>query len=288
MKDNALKLRKSMYILLAVTFIFVAGGCDSGEYSAEKRFWRASLKHNRLMQNYKEAKPADFQEAINAFREITIRYPFWYNSSKAQFYIAQLYAAQNNLPKARDEFSVILKEYGSSKDICASALFSIARLYEVQGNWDKAKEALEKIAKEYPETGTAFNVPLYMAERYKKRNETAEADAAFSYALEKYKKSLVDNSTKYRSLVAMDFALACYVDQEKWQEAADYLKEITLDYPDSLLAAKSLFLQGVLYQDKLGRIQEAKDNYLKVIDKYPQTPFAKSAKQLIDLIDKQK
>ncbi|MFH0771233.1 MAG: tetratricopeptide repeat protein [Candidatus Omnitrophota bacterium] len=288
MKSCMLRWRKLACILLAVAFIFIVSGCDSGEYSAEKRFWLASLKYNRLMQNYKTAKPADFQEAVNAFREITIRYPFWFNSPKAQFYIGQLSAAQNDISKARDEFSVILKDYSSDKNMCASALFAIARLYEMEGDWNKAKEALEKITKDYSGTGTAFNIPLYIAEHHKKENHVEEANSAYSYALENYKKFVLNNSDKYGSLAALDFVLTCYADQEKWQEAADYLENLIRDYSNSPLAAKSLLMQGVLYQDKLSQPQKAKENYQKVIDKYPDTLFAKSAKQLTDLINKQK
>lgn len=278
-------------LLLAATLLPLAG-CDSGIYSAEKRFWHASRKYDSLMQKAKDAPGAasgqDYQELIDAFREMTIRYPSWANSARAQFYIGQLYAIQNNLTKAREEFGVILKEYPANTDICATALFTIAVIYEKEGNWEEAKKALDKVVKDYPDSGTALQIPLYEAEHYKAKGQAAETDAAYAAAIDKYKKITADNPKTYGALMAIDFAVGCYSGREAWTEAIDYLADLTRDYPDTLVAPKALFVTGAIYQDKLKQPEKALGYYQQITDKYSKSIFAKPAQQLINLINKAK
>jgi len=285
-------MRLLRFLLLAIAVLLPLAGCDSGIYSAEKRFWHASRQYDSLMEKIKDAPDAasaqDYQVLVDAFRQITIRYPDWANSARAQFYIGQLYAIQNNLPKAREEFGVILKEYPTNTDICATSLFTIAVIYEKEDNWEKAKEALDKVVKDYPDSGTAFQVPLYEAEHYKAKGQTAEADAAYAAAIDKYKKIISDSPKTYGALMAVDFAVACYADREKWTEAIEYLAALTRDYPDTLVAPKALFVTGAIYQDKLKQPEKALEYYNQIKDKYAKSIFAKPAQQLIDLINKPK
>jgi TolA-binding protein len=284
-------MRLAWLFLVMVTLLPLAG-CDSGVYSAEKRFWHASRKYDRLMQKTKDVPGVtpvqDYQELIDAFREMTIRYPDWANSARAQFYIGQLYAVQNNLPKAREEFGVILKDYPANTDICATALFTIAVIYEKEGNWEKAKEALDKVVKDYPDTGTAFQIPLYEAEHYKAGGQTAEAETAYAAAIGKYKKIISDSPKTYGALMAIDFAVGCYADRGQWTEAIDYLAALTRDHPDTLVAPKALFVTGAIYQDKLKQPEKALEYYKQIKDKYSKSIFADPAQQLIDLISKPK
>lgn len=279
---------KYLAAVLAIILFFSLSGCDGGIYSAEKRFWRALLKYNRLTQNVKEATHQDYHELINAFREITIRYPQWDNSAKAQLYIAQLYAVQNNLSKSRDEFGVILREYPDNQDICATALFNIAALYDKENDWEKARGFLDRVEKEYPDSGSAFQVPLYIAEHYKKKSEVFEMDAAYSAALDKYQQIIRKNPKTYGALMAVDFAVSCYGGRDKWEEAITYLSTLSNDYPDTLLAPKALFATGAIYQEKLGQSQRALGYYRQITEKYPNTNFAKSALQLMEKVNKVK
>ncbi len=273
---------------LSIAILLPLAGCDSGIYSAEKRFWHASKAYNALMKNLEKASASDYQKVIDAYREITIRYPMWPNSAQAQFGIGQLYAIQNNLPKAREEFAVILKDYTANVDMCATVLFIIAVIYEKEDDWAKAQETLNKITSDYSNTGTAFQVPVHIAEYYKSKGQTAEAETAYAAALDKYK-SMIKNSPKtYGALIALDLAMTCYSDQEKWNDALEYLGGLAHDYPDTLLAPKSLFITGAIYQEKLNQPQKALEYYREITDKYSKTLFAKAAQQQIELINKPK
>ena len=274
-----------MPVLAAVLFL---NGCDSGTYSAEKRFWHAAKEFAQLMKASDKATPVDYQKVIDSFREVTIRYPMWPNSAQAQFNIAQLYAMQGSMSKARDEFAVIIKDYPSNVDMCGRSLFMIALAYEKEDNWPKAKETLEKIEQDYAKTGTALQVPLHIAEYYKMKGQSAEMEAAYASALEKYKNMIKDNPKTYGAIITIDLVITCYADQEKWNEALDYLAGLVTGYPDTLLAPKSLLTQGVIYEQKLKQPDKAREIYRGVVEKYSKTLFAAAAQKQLEALDKAK
>jgi TolA-binding protein len=280
--------KKIIFILPVLVAVFILNGCDSGTYSAEKRFWHASKAYNELMKAPEKATQVDYQKVIDSFREITIRYPMWPNSAQAQFNIGQLYGMEGNLSKAKDEFGAILKDYSANVDMCARGLFMIALICEREDNWPKAKETLDKITDSYPNTGTAFQVPIHIAEYYKIKGQNTEAEAAYAAALDKYKKAVKDNPKTYGAIMTVDLIITCYVDQEKWNEALDYLSNLVSDYSDTLLAPKALFVKGVIYEQKLDQPDKARELYQEIMQKYSKTPFAKAAQKQIEGLNKPK
>ena len=280
--------KKTVSIFLVFAVLLILNGCDSGIYSAEKRFWHASKAYNQLLKTAEKATTVDYQKVIDSFREITIRYPMWPNSAQAQFNIGQLYAMQGNLSKAKDEFGVISKGYPANVDMCAKGLFMIALICEREDDWPKAKETLDKITDSYPSSGTAFQVPIHIAEYYKIKGQNAEAEAAYAAALDKYKKIIKDNPKTYGAIMTVDLIVTCYVDQERWNEALDYLSGLVSDYSDTPLAPKGLFIKGAIYEQKFNQPDKARELYREVIQKYPKTPFAKAAQQQIESLSKPK
>ena len=273
-------------ILLVLVAVLALNGCDSGVYSAEKRFWHASKAYNELVKAPEKATQVDYQKIIDSFREITIRYPTWPDSAQAQFNIGQLYAMQGNLSKAKDEFGAILNDYSQNVDMCANGLFMITLIYEKEDNWPRAKESLDKITDSYPNTATAFQVPIHIAEYYKRRGQNSEAETTYAAALDKYKKVIKENPKSYGAVMAIDLIVTCYVDREQWNEALDYLSGLVNDYSDTALAPKALFIEGAIYEQKLSQPNKAIELYREIIQKYPKTPFAKTAQKQIKTLNK--
>lgn len=272
-------------VLLASSAI---SGCDSGTYSAEKRFWHASKDLNKLLQAPDKASPVEYQKIIDKFREITIRYPMWPNSAQAQFSIGQLYAMQGSVAKARDEFLVILKEHPENADLCSRALYMVAITYEAGDDTPKAIEALNRIMSDYPDTGTALQVPVHIAEYYKLKGKNDEASTAYAVAIDKYKKYISDNSKTYGALVTIDLLVTCFADQGKWAEALEYLDSVAAAHGDTLLAPKALFVAGAVYEQKTNQPDKAAANYRLIMEKYSNTPFAKLAEKQLEAINKSK
>ncbi|MFA5317223.1 MAG: tetratricopeptide repeat protein [Dehalococcoidales bacterium] len=280
---------RKLSVICAVVLVSAAlGGCDSGTYSAEKRFWNASKDLNALLKAPDKASPVDYQKIIDKFREITIRYPMWPNSSQAQFNIGQLYAMQGSLAKSREEFLAIPKDYPDNKDLSSRALYMVALTYESADDWSNALETLNKITSGYPDTGTALQVPVHIAEYLKLKGRNDEASAAYVAALDKYKKYITDDPKTYGALVAIDLIVTCYADQGKWDEALDYLNSLIAAHEDKLVAPKALFVAGAIYEQKTNQPDKAIQNYRRILEKYSNTPFAKLAGNQLEALSKSK
>ena len=277
-----------IFCALALSVLVSIAGCDSGIYSAEKRFWHATKSYDRLVKKGDKATAVDFQKVIDSLREITIRYPNWPSSAQAQFNIGQLYTMQGNYSKAKDEFGVITKDYPDNSDMCSKALFAVAVIYETEGNWPKALESLNKAESGYPSTGVSLQIPIYIARYYKAKGMAVESEAAYLAAAEKYKKMIKDNPKTYGALMAVDFASACYSDREKWDEDLDYLGGLVSGYPDTILVPKALFIKAAIYEQKLNQPEKAREIYSEITEKYTKTPFAVAAAQRIKILDKSK
>lgn len=277
---------KRILCLLWLSFILFWGGCSGGEYGAEKLFWRANKSYVRLLKNLKAAKPEDFQKVIISFRRIVLQYPKWPNSAQAQFSIGLLYAMQNNNVKGKTEFEKVLKNYPKNADVCANAQFSIGKIYESQDNWDKALVCYKKITIDYPYTHIAYQIPLYIAGYYKRKNQDAQAEATYKEAIERYKSIVKEHPNTLAAITAQNFIVASLLDQKKWNEAVEYLQSLVDVYPGSALARKSLYTMGAIYQKQLNQLQKAINIYQELIEKYPDSKEAKSAKEQIKTIIK--
>ena len=115
-----------------------------------------------------------------------------------------------------------------------------------------------------------------------------EADAAYLVALDKYKNLIKSKPKTYGALVMVDLALNCYSDREKWSEAVDYLGSLIVDYPETLLAPKAKFVQAAIYEQKLNQPEKSRELYDEIIKKYSKTPFADTAKQQLERMNKAK
>ena len=69
-------------------------------------------------------------------------------------------------------------------------------------------------------------------------------------------------------------------------KAIDLYKKIRAEYPDFRKAPECLFLIGYIYENYLGKLDEAKAIYLEFIDKYPDNDFADDAQISINNLGK--
>ena len=74
------------------------------------------------------------------------------------------------------------------------------------------------------------------------------------------------------------------LEQEKWNDSIDYLRGLIDAYPESALVATSLYTIGTIYQERLNQPRKANDIYQEIIDKYPDSKAAESAKKQVEVI----
>ncbi|MBN1351971.1 tetratricopeptide repeat protein [candidate division KSB1 bacterium] len=75
--------------------------------------------------------------------------------------------------------------------------------------------------------------------------------------------------------------------EKKYSKAADSYLEIEQKYPESSVAARALYVAGYLYDQELNSNEKAKDIFNQLVEKYPDTEFAKKAKLKLDAAKKE-
>ena len=70
-----------------------------------------------------------------------------------------------------------------------------------------------------------------------------------------------------------------------FESAIDTYEKILELFPDSPRAYKAQFLIGFVYSENLKDQQKAKENYLKVIDDYPECDLADDARYMIEMME---
>lgn len=72
----------------------------------------------------------------------------------------------------------------------------------------------------------------------------------------------------------------------KANQAIIYFQQVYDKYPDYEKAPFCLFLQAIIYEDQLGNLDKAKENYTLFVSKYPDHDFADDAKILLNNLGK--
>ena len=63
-------------------------------------------------------------------------------------------------------------------------------------------------------------------------------------------------------------------------------ERLLASYPDSQYGDEAQFMVGFIYEENLGDLDKARDAYQKVIDRYPDSELATSARQLLPHVGK--
>lgn len=71
----------------------------------------------------------------------------------------------------------------------------------------------------------------------------------------------------------------------EFESAINTYENILELYPDSPRAYKAQFLIGFVFSENLKDQQKAKENYQKVIDKYPECDLADDARYMIEMME---
>ncbi|MBI4844940.1 MAG: tetratricopeptide repeat protein [Candidatus Omnitrophica bacterium] len=280
-----MKLDKSILLLLVIAYLSVCAGCSDGTYTAEKLFWKANVRFQKLLQGKDTTK--DVQKEIDAlifsFSEIILRYPNWKSVPHAHFNIARLYELKNESDKARKEYDKIYEKFSQEAAICVFALNNKAILYERENNWDMAEKIYKQINSLYPYQENTLIVPLYIAQHYMKSDKKEEAQTAFRDALAFYNQAIENsNETTVLRIGCISYAVSCLLNLEGEEKAVGYLQSLREKYPDPIIDAWTLFNIGKIYQFNLNDKALAIKYYQQIIDKYPDGDLAKKSKAEIE------
>lgn len=233
-------------------------------------FSLAMIYDQQLNQAYK---------ALETLQQIINKYPADDNFlGQVHLATGNIYLRQKRYDEARTEFRIVLDKYNKDQNSSINAQLAFAKSYEDQGNWSKAMNEYQWIVENYPTTIHALNIPLYIADHYRKQNEQNLAKSAYESAVEHYKGVLEKYPNTPLSAMAQDYTASAYMRLEKWGEAANSLQMLTkMDIPPQNKIRTYVTLEK-LYDEKLNDPVKALAVYSELLQNYPQAPFAAEIK----------
>ena len=252
-------------------------------------------------------------QAIAAYKSFIKQYPASKLASKAQFRIAELYEAQNNLTRAFEAYQTLVTRYPDTPEFekAVSAQVVIANKYmaeeririlgfSLNPGYERAQGMYEKIIKNAPYSKHAPVAQFNLGLSFERQKKAREAILAYQTAIDKYPDSTIADDALYQiayvnmrvglnknsqdlsSLVLAkegfeDFLLQ-YPNSEKAAQAKDNLATIGARESGDLLAIAK-------YYDWSRNYRAARTYYSAVIKRQPNTEDAKLASTRVQELD---
>ncbi len=199
-------------------------------------------------------------------------YPFP-ESDYSKYGLYDLAAAYSNFDayksKAIELFNQFESKYGEEEyDLSSKALINIGNIYRAREEYDSAEQVYSKFIDSYPAYKEWENIQniLIQIDYIKAYNSYISDD--YQQAINGFNRFMNNYPLDSRNSEIMYILGDIQYKQEKWQEAIDQWKKVVSKYPSTVQSAKSQYYIGLTLEEKLNRLEEAKEAYEKVSGHY--------------------
>jgi len=163
--------------------------------------------------------------------------------------------------------------------------------YRDQGNCKKAIVEFKKLIKAYPRAKEAPEAEFYTGQCLESMVKPYEAYQAYQLVIDKY-----PFSERAAQIVSLEYTIANHLlenkGRSKWAETVvgsddrviEILRTVIRDAPYGKYAAISQYKIGLYYKEK-GMYQEARDEFEKTMNDYPNSDWAQASKFQIAMAD---
>ena len=197
-----------------------------------------------------------FPQALVTYQQIIEEHPESKWAPRAQWKIAEIIGYRlGNYDWAFKEYQRLIDNYPQS-DRVAYALQGIAECYEYKGDFKESLAKYQEIIERYPGSGAEYDAKLKVDAITKGNDYNGEPLKL--YVLE------------YR-----------YWKEGKFEESIKVCRELVSRYPRSYLAPSVQYYIGYMYQLELKNCEKAIEEYQKVLSKYPKCHRASFAQYQI-------
>ncbi len=212
-------------------------------------------------------------------------------TAKEWFELGQGYHGQEDYETARRCYENVMVVYPSSK-YADDAQFNLGKAYYNDALYLEAQAMFEDLAASYPNSELADNARYYIGRCYYMRTPDYQRDTELLRAASaEYRRTLklfpgteltseINASIKEVEEVEarkLDQIIYIYRRINKHLSVIFYADKILADYPESHYIATNLWRRGEALQ-ALGRDEEARQDYQRVLDDYPDHEYASDAR----------
>jgi len=220
----------------------------------------------------------DLEGAIKIYQDCIRKYPKAEFLKEIKLRLAGLYLESSQVYKAKDTYSLLMKNYPNDEEIILRSRLGIINYFKKQGLKDEVVKHYRDIQKIHPETTAALSTPYLIYRYYKKIGDPQNTKLALNKAISEYEKKFSVKKKSKDNLVAARLLFLCYSEKKDWDKALNLLRGLAdnnKEDPGFLLS------MAVIYSRELEDSEQAKKIYQEVINKYS------SNKALIKLIKEQ-
>jgi len=208
-------------------------GAESN-YVAEARFWKARAFSQQIVASPDTTPPFVFKKARGQFEEILKDYPDKPPLVKESLLsIAGLMVHEKKYQEARDFLNKVRKDYPDDQTFRAKTQFLTGFSYEKEGDWERALKEYRILRDQYAKSQLGLEVPLYIA-RHDVKEDSQKGAERYAEAAAYYRRLAEENPKTPLKFYALNYMLAVYEEQKKWDESLTSIEEIILAFPKSI------------------------------------------------------
>ena len=212
-------------------------------------------------------------------------------TAKEWFELGQGYQVKEDYETARRCYENVMVVYPSSK-YADDAQFNLGMAYYNDELYIEAQAMFEDLAASYPNSELADNARYYIGRCYFMRTPDYQRDTELLRAASaEYRRTLklfpgtelasdINSSLKEVAEIEarkLDQIIYIYRRIDKQLSVIYYADKLLAEYPESVYAAKNLWRRGEALRS-LGRNEEARADYQRILDDYPNHDYASDAR----------
>jgi TolA-binding protein len=224
----------------------------------------------------------DAAEGARRFRDLRGRYPGTFVAYAAAYDEAALKLAESDPAGAAEQFKALEQASGVPDAVASRAMLARAKILEKSGAWDDAYALLRRLEQMYPFTTAAIEAPLVVTRHYIAAGNTEMVEVAMAHASEYYNSLLDRRSAFPGNRVMVQSALAeSFVASGRADEAARLLGAGAQPW-DEVSTAAGMLKAAEIYRTVLHNHDEARATLTRVMERFPDTRYARVARQRLD------
>ncbi len=217
--------------------------------------------------------------ALEILRSLSERYPESPEAANALMSAGGMQFEAGHYGEATRLYQSVIDTFGDTDAQIVEALWQLARIAEVRGNWVGASLYYKLIYTKHPGTIQGLEAPLEIANHYRDRNEGEAAASAYQRAIEHYESLVSSQISEEVRMLAEEYMIRAFAEQEKWREAAERLLELPDRYPLYRPFGENYLRAASIHERELNDPERAARILRDCMNRYPGTDLAAEAEK---------
>ncbi|MGD0551035.1 MAG: tetratricopeptide repeat protein [Sedimentisphaerales bacterium] len=196
---------------------------------------------------------------------------------EAQYWIAERYERYDKFDEANHFYQQVIQNYSDSLWADKSKLGisrAKAKSLIVSQNYDQAQKEIDKLAVDFADNNDLPEAIFWITERFQRSGRLEDAKLNFLRIIDTYPSSPWAGKAK---LWLSKITVLSLISAQQFSQAEDAIGKFVADFTENPDLPEALFWISEGFQ-RIDKFEEAKQNFQRVVDNYPASPWAGKAK----------